>query len=1235
MAVYVPEEFGADPWQPLERFGEESKIRDLGPLEGKLVEICGADDAATDRETGQSIDDPNGLRGRACAWNEVEKRYLVDTFSGYQIDVPEDKLIEYEPDASDCGGFDVTWPLRHPHGHAVFSLMVAEHLQKKGYCMIQMFGDAEASESLQQLASDMALDFKRPKKELEEGYLGENAKAKVWWLGEETADAKGVMYYNEYIKKLHMLLIPITGELLGFRPWSSRMATMVRTPFADENEGEALDPGDMTDADITDGTIEKYLDFVQRRRLCMMYMVNGANGAGGLIDLTPRKESCGFEKVSLNIEANRLLIFRHDLLGYSYEPEDAGDLVFQTWVVDPPMQLEGLDITGNEDFDDEFEVTGPSATAAPGPGLRTVISSFHCRTAACGYGQDKAWALCISCTEGCIEMPLMRWDVDYYYSADGDFGKTRTKHSNLVVDNELIWFDNTFYEWSAEFAAESSISARLSIDTGFQTLYNAGFNKDELRGHAIGYYLGHSCDIDMGQGKQLPARLLQWLGLTGRCSVIDTACSSALVATISAHQDVCLDRADACLAGGVNLLMAVEPYIAMSSGRMISSRGRSYTFDHSADGYGRGEGCVGACIEKGDGNNPLRKHCEIKECVDIGRCCSSNINQDGRSASITAPSGPSQQACIKASLLEGGLTPDKSLFTECHGTGTALGDPIEVGSSRSVNDPYHRELPLYLGAAKTNVGHLEMGAGIVGVMKLLNICRWSAVPPNLHVNQLNEHFAIEGFPVCMQYELVDAATRNKFVGVNSFGFGGTNSRMEIWGRARMGPRALTNRVPDFERLNFITVMCPRCLGPKCYQCGVAIPRAATFMGKHVCTAIREDFASYEYCSLCYDGTTDGTYKFGGPDYADVSNPRQRLYVCGSWSNWQEYEELEEIDEGQYEVAVRLGDTRVEEFRIAVEMDLDNMCIHPVKGNANQIARITGPDNEGEGKNWVIDGRLDNMPEGSIYRIFFEWDDSWKRVSWEPTEELLPDMSVHRSNRHTYALSCSFNGFKLMDMKQPDPSDLSKYEYTIRIGIKGEDRFQFIRDRDPLQMIHPAEENAVEPNVNVMGPDALGENMYFLARGAPGELVKISLCVCEGEISVTTTSKVTGDTTWNSCPPRYFMIGSFTGWYYIMMDEDPESTSVWRFRFTIGSECREYFQIAFEQDERRTYYPVYPDCPPGDGVVLGPDAGGAQNWWEILGSPGQDVEVSFDLLAEDKRNLVVCKAVASLDEAERN
>jgi hypothetical protein len=214
------------------------------------------------------------------------------------------------------------------------------------------------------------------------------------------------------------------------------------------------------------------------------------------------------------------------------------------------------------------------------------------------------------------------------------------------------------------------------------------------------------------------------------------------------------------------------------------------------------------------------------------------------------------------------------------------------------------------------------------------------------------------------------------------------------------------------------------------------------------------------------------------------------------------------------------------------------------------------------------------------------------------------------------------------MKKKDPSDPSLWEYNVRIGHTGEELFRFIRDRDPEQMIYPSEEKATDPSINVLGPDALGEDLHWMIRGAIGESVKICLSVKEGEIKVTTASKVIGETTWQSLPPTYFILGSFTGWYYMMMDEDEEGMGVHRCRFAIGEECREFFQIAAEQDPRRSYYPSYPDCQPGEGLVQGPDAGGAERWFQVNGSPGQEVEVTLDLLAEDKRNIVLVRAVMS-------
>jgi len=288
------------------------------------------------------------------------------------------------------------------------------------------------------------------------------------------------------------------------------------------------------------------------------------------------------------------------------------------------------------------------------------------------------------------------------------------------------------------------------------------------------------------------------------------------------------------------------------------------------------------------------------------------MNQDGRSASITAPSGPAQTACVKASLKEAGLTPDQCSFSECHGTGTQLGDPIEVGSTRIVQESYTRYPPLILGAAKTQVGHLELGAGSVGMMRTISVLRYATAPCNGHIRQLNEHFGLDGFPLILPCEAIDMGTKCLFVGVSSFGFGGTNCRADLWGKAARG--YLAPKPDNLDSLAYITVQCPKCLGPMCHRCGVAIQTTASMMGKHYCATIRKEFETYDYCSLCYDGG----YYLEGPSYQDWANQGERIYMIGTWNAWSEFEEMERNeDDGTYTAAIRLGETRREEFRLTV------------------------------------------------------------------------------------------------------------------------------------------------------------------------------------------------------------------------------------------------------------------------------------------------------------------------------
>jgi len=1180
-----------------------------GQLEGRLVEIVGVE-GGPDQEV-----DPNGMRGRAYEWKRGEGRYLVETFAGMHFDLPEAKVCEYEPAAADEGGFDVPWPVKEAHEQAVFSLAVTERLQEKGYCLVQTFEDPGMRLEAKTLADCMKLDFTKPKQELEEAYLGRAPGSKLAFLEGDVNENVGLAHYNDRIKTLHMLLLPLTSDYLGFTPWTSRIGTMFRQVCANEDEEVALDRGLVNQADIQSGEIERHIDFVKRRRLCMIYMVNGCAS----IELHPQ-DSSEVGGAVLTVEAGQLLIFRHDLMGYSYESDEVnmpGSLALQAWIVEPPAGLYIMKVDGAEE-DDQDGLRGPPVMN--GPGLSTIVSSLHCHFAGDLQGYEQAWLGFVGNIDGYIVIPNLRFDLDYYYSEDGDYGKTRTKHSALVLDSSLEMFDNVFYEWSEDEAYQLGLSLRITIDTGFQCMYHAGFSKEDLMHQRISFYLGHQNDEQGLFGYTPNAQLQHFLDLRGRTCIADTACSSALVAVCMGHQDVLLDRADAVLVAGVGILMSVGPYIAMSSGRMISSRGRSVTFDHSADGYGRGEGCAAGFLEKpGSGRSELRKQAKMKEPYEMGRFASSMMNQDGRSASITAPSGPAQSACVRGSLKEAGLTPDQTLFSECHGTGTALGDPIEVGSTRIVNDPYDRATPLSVGAAKTQVGHLELGAGAVGFLRAVLVLNHACVPPNNHIKQLNEHFAIEGFPLFMPCEALDVGQRNNFDGVQSFGFGGTNARAELWGKTRSGHLHDDNQ-RKMQQLAFVEVQCPRCLGPMCHMCGVAIQVTALYEGKHHCSSVRKEFQPYECCSLCYSGG----YQLKGAGYRDWANEGDRVYAVGTWSGWSEFEEMNKTDDGSYVCAIRLGETRREEFRITVGTDFDH-SIHPVAGRANQLARIVGPADDGSGLNWLIDGTEDDVPEGTVYKITFEWNEDGRTIDWEPTEELLPSMTRMKEYLHKYSVLGACTGGMFSDMAPAGSEDGGhSWEAEVTIPRHGEAEFVIARDHDMNQMVYPMNPE-LDSDFNVLaGPDGQSCGQTWKITGPADSKAAVKLSTVNGDIAVTVSSETDGTRAWKTAPHRYFVVGTFTGWVCNEMEADPDNPSIHRCWLTIGDSCAEEFQISLWQNFKKTLYPIYPNSPPGMAIVCGPADNGYGLHWEIGGAPGQMMEIVLDMGAEDKRAVVTCE-----------
>ena len=251
-------------------------------------------------------------------------------------------------------------------------------------------------------------------------------------------------------------------------------------------------------------------------------------------------------------------------------------------------------------------------------------------------------------------------------------------------------------------------------------------------------------DVFSGTGSShaiLANRLSYVLNLNGPSIALDTACSSSLVTIHLACQGLRRREIDLALAGGVNLILSPEMTLTLTKAHMMASDGRCNTFDASANGYVRGEGCGMIVLKRL--SDAVAAHDRILALIR-----GSAVNHDGRSNGLSAPNGPAQEAVIRAALGEAGLEPRQIGYIEAHGTGTRLGDPIEIEALRAVFAPGRPAgQPLLVGSVKTNIGHLESAAGIAGVVKSILALRQGQIPSHLHLRTVNPLLKLHETPI--------------------------------------------------------------------------------------------------------------------------------------------------------------------------------------------------------------------------------------------------------------------------------------------------------------------------------------------------------------------------------------------------------------------------------------------------------------------------------------------------------
>jgi acyl transferase domain-containing protein/acyl carrier protein len=395
------------------------------------------------------------------------------------------------------------------------------------------------------------------------------------------------------------------------------------------------------------------------------------------------------------------------------------------------------------------------------------------------------WKLLRSGGDAISEVPADRWDIGAFYDQDpATPGRVTTRHGGFLAG--IDQFEPSFFCISPREASHMDPQQRLLLEVTWEALENAGISPQSLHGSDTGIFVGISTNDYAGLAFSDPSsvgahagtgnahsvaanRLSYLLDLRGPSLAVDTACSSSLVAVHLACQSLHTGECRVALAGGVNVILTPQLTIAFSKAGMMAADGRCKTFDASADGYVRGEGCGVVVLKRladaiADGDQVLA----------IVR--GSAVNQDGLSNGLTAPNGRAQEAVIRAALARAGVSPHEISCIEAHGTGTPLGDPIEVEALGAVlmqGRPADR--PCALGSVKTNIGHLEAAAGIAGLIKTVLALGRREIPPHLHLREVNPKLRLAGTTfVIPQGPQPWRSQGPRHAGVSGFGFGGTN-----------------------------------------------------------------------------------------------------------------------------------------------------------------------------------------------------------------------------------------------------------------------------------------------------------------------------------------------------------------------------------------------------------------------------------------------------------------------------
>lgn len=416
------------------------------------------------------------------------------------------------------------------------------------------------------------------------------------------------------------------------------------------------------------------------------------------------------------------------------------------------------------------------------------ITGIGCRFPGGAHGPDAFWSLLRSGTDAITEVPPDRWNISAYYDREpGLPGRTNSRWGGFIEG--IDQFDPAFFGISPREAAFMDPQQRILLETAWESIEDAGLVADPATGSETGVFVGISTHdysqiqssfsdkttIDThtttGTVLSIAANRISYLfNFHGPSFVVDTACSSSLVAVHLACRSLRNGECSAALAGGVNAILVPDTFVGFSKMSMLSPDGRCKAFDARGNGFVRGEGAGVVVLKplsvaRADGD---RVYAVIR---------GSAVNQDGRTSSLTVPGFEAQQRLIREACRDAKIDPAEIDFIEAHGTGTAVGDPIETSAIGAVLGENPTRRACAIGSVKTNIGHLEAGSGIAGIIKTALVLHHGEVPPNLHFEKPNPDIDFAKWKLRVPVAAEKLPRADAVAAINSFGFGGTNAHV--------------------------------------------------------------------------------------------------------------------------------------------------------------------------------------------------------------------------------------------------------------------------------------------------------------------------------------------------------------------------------------------------------------------------------------------------------------------------